>query len=83
MQYLANTTLSPFARFISALRTLFVVRSGNVATADAGYSIYIPGEGLMGDYATAEEAETVLCRLPYTVRQRATIHDADGYCICR
>lgn len=82
MQYSANTAVSLFARFFAALRALFAVRPARVAAAD-GFSIYVPGEGLIGDYATVAEAETALHYLPYSVRQRATIHDADGYCICR
>lgn len=82
MQYSANTTISPFARFFAALRALFAVRPARAA-AVSGYSIYVPGEGLIGDYTTVTEAETALHYLPYSVRQRATIHDADGYCICR
>ena len=81
MHYSASTTISPFARFLAALRTLFAVRPAGVDAA--GFSIYIPGEGLIGDYATVTEAETALHYLPYSVRQRATIHDSDGYCICR
>lgn len=79
MHYSASTTISPFARFLAALRALFAVRPADAA----GFSIYIPGEGLIGDYATVTEAETALHYLPYSVRQRATIHDGDGYCICR
>lgn len=83
MQHSANTTISLFARFLAALRALFAVRPSHAAAAVAGFSIYIPDEGLIGDYATVAEAETALHYLPYSVRQQATIHDADGYCICR
>lgn len=81
MQYSANTIISLFARFLTFLRALSAVRPAR--TAVAGFSIYVPGEGLIGDYATVTEAETALHYLPYSIRQRATIHDADGYCICR
>lgn len=37
----------------------------------------------VGSYATPEEAETALRRLPYPQQQRATIRDADGYCVAR
>ena len=82
MQYSANTTVSLFARFLSALRAAFTIHSARAATV-AGFSIYVPGEGLIGDYDTVEQAETALHYLPYSVRQQATIHDADGYCVCR
>lgn len=83
MQYSDNTTVPLLARFLAALRTLFITRPSRAAAIVAGFSIYIPGEGLIGDYATVSEAETALHYLPYSVRQRATIHDADGYCIYR
>lgn len=83
MQHSANTAISLFTHFIAALRTLFAVQPAHVASAVAGFSIYIPSKGLIGDYATVAEAETALHYLPYSVRQKATIHDGDGYCICR
>ena len=81
MQYSANTIISLFARFLTLLRALSAVRPARAAVA--GFSTYVPGEGLIGNYATVTEAETALHYLPYSIRQRATIHDADGYCICR
>ena len=37
----------------------------------------------IGIYATPEEAETALNRLRYPQQQRATICDADGFCVAR
>lgn len=77
MEISANTTaISPIARLRFVLSALFAPR-----VRPAVFSLYIPGEGLSGDFATMEEAETAYQRLPYSVRQRATITDADGYCV--
>ena len=77
MEISANTTRI-FPRFLSALSALFI----RPARASAAvFSLYVPGDGLSGDFATMEEAETAYQRLPYAVRQRATITDADGYCV--
>ncbi len=81
MQHTANISL--LARFLSALHALFAVRSARAAADAVGFSIYVPGEGLIGDYATVTEAETALHYLPYSVRQRAEILDGDGYCLSR
>ena len=80
MQYTANTTIS--AQIISFVRSLVRVRSAQHADCDS-FTIYTPAGGVIGSYASVEAAETALHYLPYSVRQQAEIHDADGYCLCR
>ena len=76
MQITANTNI--IARIIAAARTALYAKP-----APESFSINIPGEGLIGDYATVTEAECAMHYLPYSVRQRATICDQDGYCVAR
>lgn len=78
MRYLANTAQSPLRRLAAAVRLLLAV-----PPAQAAYSVFIPGKGVVGEYVTVEQAESALRALPCSDRQRATICDADGYCICR
>lgn len=75
MQNVANTV---FTRITCAIRAALVVQP-----APESYSIHIPGEGMIGNYSTIHEAETALHYLPYSARQRATICDQDGVCVCR
>lgn len=60
-----------------------LLRAAFAASAPApSYSVLVAGH-TVGSYATPEEAETALHRLPYPQQQRATICDADGFCVAR
>ena len=80
MQTTANTTHINLA---SILRSLLQIRPRLRAAAPESYTLYAPGYGMIGDYATANEAENARCRLPYSVRQQAEIYDENGACLCR
>ena len=77
MQLTANTTTF-YTRLRARLAALIAARP-----AAESFSLYIPGEGLTGEFATIEQAEAARLRLPLAQRARATINDADGYCLCR
>lgn len=77
MQLTANTTRrrctrNPFA----------ILRAVLSAAPAPSYSVLVAGR-TVGSYATPEEAETALHRLPYPQQQRAIICDADGFCVAR
>lgn len=76
MQTTANTTI--ITRIIAAARAALAAQE-----APESYSINIPGVGLIGSYATVNEAECAMHYLPYSTRQCATICDQDGYCVVR
>lgn len=78
MQLTANTTTF-YTRLRARLAALIAARPA----AAESFSLYIPGEGLTGEFATIEQAEAARLRLPLAQRARATINDADGYCLCR
>lgn len=78
MQLSANTNTA-FARLHQFVRGLLISRP----VADTGICIHVPGIGLIGDYATPEDAEAALHYLPFSARQKATICDADGCCLSR
>jgi len=78
MQLAANTATF-FTRLQSRLAVLTAARH---ATAES-FSLYVPGVGVVGDFATIEQAETARLRLPLSMRSCAMIHDADGYCLYR
>lgn len=77
MQLTANAT-TLFARIQSRLSALFAARP-----AAESFLVYVPGEGLTGEYATIDQAEDARMRLPFPQRASAMIHDADGYCLSR
>lgn len=77
MQHVANTNTT-LARILCAIRAALAAQP-----APESYSIHVPGEGMIGDYSSVQEAETALHYLPYSARQRATICDQDGVCVCR
>lgn len=78
MQLTANTTAA-LHHICRAARALLSIGS----TAPHGYSVIVPGAGIIGDCATIEDVEEFLSRLPDRVRQVATVHDAEGYCVIR
>ena len=75
MQAKANTTIIPVVS--AAIRSLLPSPSSE------WFTISIPGEEPVGKYETIEDAETSLQFLPFSVRQRAFICDADGRCLIR
>ena len=84
MQKTVNAT--PFvSRFPAACARIAAAIRLRLAASAAPptYSVYVPGAGLTGDYATIAEAETARLRLPYDVRCRATVCDSDGNTLCR
>lgn len=77
MQLTANTTRRRCTRNLFSL-----LRAALSAAQATSYSVLVAGY-TVGSYATPEEAETALQRLPYPQQQRATICDADGLCVAR
>ena len=76
MQIVANTTARR-PSILSFLLALFARRP-----AAPSFCLYIPGQGLTGEYASVEDAEAARCRLPYSIQQSAMICDADGCALC-
>lgn len=76
IQLTANTKARCTRNLFSLLRTVLS------AAPASSYSVLVAGR-TVGSYATPEEAETALHRLPYPQQQRATICDADGFCVAR
>lgn len=77
MQLTANTT-----RRRCTFHLFSLLRAAFAAAPASSYSVLVAGR-TVGSYATPEEAETALHRLPYPQQQRATICDADGFCVAR
>ena len=77
MQLTANTTRRRCTRNLFSL-----LRAAMSVAPTPSYSVLVAGY-TVGSYATPEEAETALHCLPYPQQQRATICDADGFCVTR
>lgn len=77
IQLTANTTRRRCTR-----NPFVLLRAAFAAAPASSYSVLVAGR-TVGSYATPEEAETALHRLPYPQQQRATICDADGFCVAR
>ena len=73
----------PILLWTAVVALMAVIFAFSAQPAPESYSIHVPGEGMIGDYSSVQEAETALHYLPYSARQRATICDQDGVCVCR
>ena len=77
MERTANANAAIFPRLLGLARAALAAAVARSAAAES-FALYVPGNGMAGEYSTIEQAETARMCLPYTQRQRAIICDMDG-----